>query len=72
MWIALADPDTVTIRSGHDPSDMLIFAPDYEKKREKFNEKIEKTAIKQVDLNIQWKLMEIGEMGKQTSGQKEN
>lgn len=28
LYIALVDPDTVTIRSGQDPSDMLIFAPD--------------------------------------------
>jgi hypothetical protein len=31
LKIALVDPDTVTIRSGHDPSDMLIFAPDWKK-----------------------------------------
>lgn len=34
LKIELVVPDTVTIRSGHDPSDMLIFAPDW-KKREK-------------------------------------
>lgn len=28
LKIELVVPDTVTIRSGHDPSDMLIFAPD--------------------------------------------
>lgn len=28
LKIAFVDPETVTIRSGHDPSDMLIFAPD--------------------------------------------
>lgn len=28
-YIALVVPDTVTIRSGQDPSDMFIFAPDY-------------------------------------------
>lgn len=28
LKIALVNPVTVTIRSGHDPSDMLIFAPD--------------------------------------------
>lgn len=27
--MAAVDPDTVTIRSGHDPSEILIFAPDY-------------------------------------------
>lgn len=26
--IAFVEPETVTIRSGHDPSDILIFAPD--------------------------------------------
>lgn len=26
--MALVEPDTVTIRSGHEPSEMLIFAPD--------------------------------------------
>lgn len=40
LYIAFVEPETVTIRSGHDPSDMLIFAPDYksqlrERKREK-------------------------------------
>lgn len=29
LKIAFVDPETVTIRSGHDPSDMLIFAPDW-------------------------------------------
>lgn len=26
--MAFVDPDTVTMRSGHDPSEILIFAPD--------------------------------------------
>lgn len=30
LKIALVDPVTVTIRSGHDPSDMFILAPDCE------------------------------------------
>lgn len=29
LKIALVDPVTVTILSGQDPSDMLIFAPDW-------------------------------------------
>lgn len=32
--MALDEPETVTIRSGHEPSDMFIFAPDYMKKKE--------------------------------------
>lgn len=28
LKIAFVEPDTVTIRSGHDPSEMFIFAPD--------------------------------------------
>lgn len=31
--IAFVEPETVTIRSGHDPSDMLILAPDWKFKR---------------------------------------
>lgn len=31
--MALDDPDTVTIRSGQEPSDMFIFAPDCERER---------------------------------------
>lgn len=31
LKIALVDPDTVTMRSGHDPSEMFIFAPDCNK-----------------------------------------
>lgn len=27
--MALVDPDTVTIRSGHEPSDIFILAPDW-------------------------------------------
>lgn len=33
LKIALVLPVTVTIRSGHDPSDMLILAPDWKKKK---------------------------------------
>jgi hypothetical protein len=32
--MAFVEPDTVTIRSGHEPSDIFIFAPDCKKKRE--------------------------------------
>lgn len=32
LKIALVDPVTVTMRSGHEPSDMLIFAPDWKEK----------------------------------------
>lgn len=38
MNIAFVEPATVTIRSGHDPSDILIFAPDYNSAEE--NEKV--------------------------------
>jgi len=31
------DPDIVTILSGQDPSDILIFAPDYEEKNKTEN-----------------------------------
>lgn len=30
LYIALVEPETVTIRPGQDPSDMFIFAPDYD------------------------------------------
>jgi hypothetical protein len=33
--MALDEPDTVTMRSGQEPSDMFIFAPDWKEKRGK-------------------------------------
>lgn len=37
LKIELVGPVTVTIRSGHEPSDMFIFAPDYKIKKFFFN-----------------------------------
>lgn len=34
LKIAFVEPDTVTMRSGHDPSDILIVAPDWNEKEE--------------------------------------
>lgn len=39
LYIAFVEPETVTIRSGQDPSDMLIFAPDYKSQNEKEKKK---------------------------------
>lgn len=46
LKMALVEPDTVTIRSGHEPSDMLIFAPDFiQKKKKQQYEKFERTHV---------------------------
>lgn len=31
LKIAFVEPETVTMRSGHDPSDILMVAPDWKK-----------------------------------------
>lgn len=35
LKMAVVEPDTVTMRSGHDPSDMLMMAPDCHEKHER-------------------------------------
>lgn len=43
--IAFVDPDTVTIRSGHEPSEIFILAPDWKVRKKKKDEIINKMQL---------------------------